>query len=91
MNVVHGSDSPDNAAIELKRFFSDSEFFEEESDDEDKPAVQIMKERVYGERRSTGSRADRSAWATRSARTSSRFCRILMMNEHGRMGCLRRP
>ncbi|MBV8223919.1 MAG: nucleoside-diphosphate kinase [Verrucomicrobia bacterium] len=29
MNVVHGSDSPDNAAIELKRFFSDSEFFEE--------------------------------------------------------------
>jgi nucleoside-diphosphate kinase len=30
MNVVHGSDSPENAAIEVKRFFSDSELFEEE-------------------------------------------------------------
>jgi len=29
MNVVHGSDSPENAAIELKRFFLDSELFEE--------------------------------------------------------------
>jgi nucleoside-diphosphate kinase len=29
-NVVHGSDSPENAAIEVKRFFSDSELFEEE-------------------------------------------------------------
>ena len=28
-NVVHGSDSPENAAIEVKRFFSDSELFEE--------------------------------------------------------------
>jgi nucleoside-diphosphate kinase len=30
MNVVHGSDSPENAVIEVKRFFSDSELFEEE-------------------------------------------------------------
>lgn len=30
----------------------DAEYGEEESDDEDKPAVQIMRERVYGERRS---------------------------------------
>jgi nucleoside-diphosphate kinase len=30
MNVVHGSDSPENAAIEVKRFFSHSELFEEE-------------------------------------------------------------
>ena len=30
MNVVHGSDSPENAAIEVKRFFADSELFEEE-------------------------------------------------------------
>ena len=29
-NVIHGSDSPENAAIEVKRFFSDSELFEEE-------------------------------------------------------------
>jgi nucleoside-diphosphate kinase len=29
MNVIHGSDSPENAAIEVKRFFSDSELFEE--------------------------------------------------------------
>ena len=29
MNVVHGSDTPENAAIEVKRFFSDSELFEE--------------------------------------------------------------
>jgi nucleoside-diphosphate kinase len=29
MNLIHGSDSPENAAIELKRFFSDSELFEE--------------------------------------------------------------
>lgn len=29
-NVVHGSDSPENAAIEVKRFFSDSELFEKE-------------------------------------------------------------
>jgi nucleoside-diphosphate kinase len=29
MNIVHGSDSPENAAIELKRFFLDSELFEE--------------------------------------------------------------
>ena len=36
----------------------DAEFFEEESDDEDKPAVQIMKERVYGERRSVRARAE---------------------------------
>jgi hypothetical protein len=36
----------------------DAEFFEEESDDEDKPAVQIMKERVYGERRSSRARAE---------------------------------
>jgi nucleoside-diphosphate kinase len=27
-NVVHGSDSPENAALELKRFFAESEFFE---------------------------------------------------------------
>jgi nucleoside-diphosphate kinase len=27
-NVVHGSDSPENAALELKRFFADSELFE---------------------------------------------------------------
>jgi nucleoside-diphosphate kinase len=26
-NVVHGSDSPDNAALELKRFFTESELF----------------------------------------------------------------
>jgi nucleoside-diphosphate kinase len=28
LNVVHGSDSPANAAAELKRFFADSELFE---------------------------------------------------------------
>ncbi|HEY2122592.1 MAG TPA: nucleoside-diphosphate kinase [Chthoniobacterales bacterium] len=28
INVVHGSDSPDNAALELKRFFAESELFE---------------------------------------------------------------
>ena len=28
INVVHGSDSPENAALELKRFFSESELFE---------------------------------------------------------------
>jgi nucleoside-diphosphate kinase len=28
VNVVHGSDSPENAASELKRFFADSELFE---------------------------------------------------------------
>jgi nucleoside-diphosphate kinase len=28
LNVVHGSDSPENAALELKRFFADSELFE---------------------------------------------------------------
>ena len=28
LNVVHGSDSPENAALELKRFFADSDFFE---------------------------------------------------------------
>lgn len=27
-NVVHGSDSPENAALELKRFFAESELFE---------------------------------------------------------------
>jgi len=27
-NVVHGSDSPENAAAELKRFFADNELFE---------------------------------------------------------------
>ena len=27
-NVVHGSDSPQNAALELKRFFADKELFE---------------------------------------------------------------
>jgi nucleoside-diphosphate kinase len=27
-NVVHASDSPDNAAVELKRFFNDLELFE---------------------------------------------------------------
>jgi nucleoside diphosphate kinase len=27
-NLIHGSDSPENAAIEVKRFFSDSELFE---------------------------------------------------------------
>jgi len=27
-NVVHGSDSPENAAVELKRFFADNELFE---------------------------------------------------------------
>jgi nucleoside-diphosphate kinase len=27
-NVVHGSDSPENAALELKRFFADKELFE---------------------------------------------------------------
>jgi nucleoside-diphosphate kinase len=27
-NVVHGSDSPENAIVELKRFFADSELFE---------------------------------------------------------------
>jgi nucleoside diphosphate kinase len=26
--MVHGSDSPENAALELKRFFADSELFE---------------------------------------------------------------
>jgi nucleoside-diphosphate kinase len=29
MNVVHGSDSPENAATELRRFFLDAELFEE--------------------------------------------------------------
>jgi nucleoside-diphosphate kinase len=28
INVVHGSDSPENAALELKRFFAESELFE---------------------------------------------------------------
>jgi nucleoside-diphosphate kinase len=28
LNVVHGSDSPENAALELKRFFADSDLFE---------------------------------------------------------------
>jgi nucleoside-diphosphate kinase len=28
INVAHGSDSPENAALELKRFFADSELFE---------------------------------------------------------------
>lgn len=28
INVVHGSDSPDNAVLELKRFFAESELFE---------------------------------------------------------------
>jgi nucleoside-diphosphate kinase len=28
VNVAHGSDSPENAALELKRFFADSELFE---------------------------------------------------------------
>jgi nucleoside-diphosphate kinase len=28
VNMVHGSDSPENAALELKRFFSESELFE---------------------------------------------------------------
>ena len=27
-NVVHGSDSPENAALELKRFFAENELFE---------------------------------------------------------------
>lgn len=27
VNVVHGSDSPENAALELKRFFADNELF----------------------------------------------------------------
>jgi nucleoside-diphosphate kinase len=27
-NVVHGSDSPENAAVELKRFFQESELYE---------------------------------------------------------------
>jgi nucleoside-diphosphate kinase len=27
-NVVHGSDTPENAALELKRFFAESELFE---------------------------------------------------------------
>jgi nucleoside-diphosphate kinase len=28
VNVVHGSDSPENAALELKRFFADTDLFE---------------------------------------------------------------
>jgi nucleoside-diphosphate kinase len=28
INVVHGSDSPENAVLELKRFFAESELFE---------------------------------------------------------------
>jgi nucleoside-diphosphate kinase len=28
VNVVHGSDSPENAALELKRFFAENELFE---------------------------------------------------------------
>ncbi len=28
LNLVHGSDSPENAALELKRFFADSDLFE---------------------------------------------------------------
>ena len=28
LNVVHGSDSPENATLELKRFFADSDLFE---------------------------------------------------------------
>ena len=28
VNVAHGSDSPENAALELKRFFAESELFE---------------------------------------------------------------
>jgi len=28
INMVHGSDSPENAALELKRFFAESELFE---------------------------------------------------------------
>jgi nucleoside-diphosphate kinase len=28
VNVIHGSDSPENAAVELKRFFTDLELFE---------------------------------------------------------------
>jgi nucleoside-diphosphate kinase len=28
VNVVHGSDSLENAALELKRFFADSDLFE---------------------------------------------------------------
>jgi nucleoside-diphosphate kinase len=28
VNMVHASDSPENAAVELKRFFSDLELFE---------------------------------------------------------------
>jgi nucleoside-diphosphate kinase len=28
INVVHGSDSPENAALELKRFFAENELFE---------------------------------------------------------------
>jgi nucleoside-diphosphate kinase len=28
VNVAHGSDSPENAVLELKRFFADSELFE---------------------------------------------------------------
>jgi nucleoside-diphosphate kinase len=28
VNVVHGSDSPENAALELKRFFTETELFE---------------------------------------------------------------
>jgi len=28
VNVVHGSDSPQNAALELKRFFADADLFE---------------------------------------------------------------
>src|ERR1700736_6883044 len=28
VNVIHGSDSPENAAVELKRFFAESELFE---------------------------------------------------------------
>jgi hypothetical protein len=27
-NVVHGSDSPGNAAVEIKRFFADKELFD---------------------------------------------------------------
>jgi hypothetical protein len=28
MNVVHGSDSPENAAAEIERFFTDNELFD---------------------------------------------------------------
>jgi nucleoside-diphosphate kinase len=28
MNIAHGSDSPENAALELRRFFNENELFE---------------------------------------------------------------